>query len=267
MALFDIALPQDSITAVDSVSGGLDAIKVVSDAAVVTELVAVQTLSLTIANARALNANEVRIDFSKNTVADEELSNPANYVITPLSPGAIAVVPSAVELPTGQPAPAFVTLLVNEMTNGAVYQVVTQGSIQAADGSPIDSVPASFAGIGDAPDLFLVLATDKNTAQVQFTEPMEDNSAIRDTNNYSFDLGLAVTAVAAVEGSIVTLTTSDQVEGQLYVLTVRGILAAAINDNVVMTELVAPPAPLPVNAVTADGIPVTADGAFVTNNP
>lgn len=259
MALFDEVLPTDALGVTDNTKVELDNIVVgvsdsvavfgsvarqitvgsgAADVVAVTDAVTANLVeSLSPTNVRAQTSARIRVDFSNNVVPSAALSDPSTYLVNAVSPGAALVVPQQVFLPVGQAFPLFVEIEVTEMTDEAIYQLNLAAGLVSVDGEPSGPIiPAFFAGIGDSPDVFLVLALDKNTCQVQFTEPMLDNAALRDTSNYIFDGGLAVTAVSAAEGSIVTLKTSDQVEGQIYNLTVRGLLAARQIDQVTAVD-------------------------------
>lgn len=261
MALFDVVIPTDTPGVTDSTKPELDNIVVVvSDSIAVFDSVTRQIMAdtgaadtvdvadtvaaviqntLLPANVRALNSTRIRVDFTTNVVPNTALSNPSAYQISVVSAGAVLVVPQQVFLPVGQPNPLFVEIEVTEMTDGAIYQLNLSTGLTSVSGEPSGPVvPAFFAGIGDAPDLFVVVALDKNTCEVRFTEPMLDNAAIRDLSNYIFDGGLSVTSIASVQGSIVTIKTTDQVEGQIYNLTVRGLLEARQTDQVTAVDSV-----------------------------
>lgn len=290
MALFDVVLPTDMPGVTDNTKSELDnIIAVVSDSIVVFDSVlrqitvgsgAADVIAVTDSaaaaiqntllpgNVRALNSTRIRVDFTNNVVPNAALSNPSTYQISAVSAGAALVVPQQVFLPVGQPNPLFVEIEVTEMTDGAIYQLALGAGLVSVDGEPSGPiVPAFFAGIGDSPDVFLVLAIDKDTCQVQFTEPMLDNAALRDASNYIFDKGLAVTAVSAVEGSIVTLKTGDQIGGEIYTLTVRGLLAAKHGDQVAAVDSVVAELNV-VSGKPADAITVTDSVAIeVTSGP
>jgi hypothetical protein len=143
-----------------------------------------------------------------------------------------------VSLPVGQPNPLFVELGVTEMTDSRLYGLEVVGGIVGANAEQ-PAGQSVFAGIGRTPEVLLVLATSKNTVQIQFTEVMEDNADLRNAANYVFDGGLATLEVIAVQGSVVMLRTDDQAEGQLYNLTVKGLLAARIRDTIVTSDATA----------------------------
>lgn len=251
MADEDITLTQDNIEVVDSVDRSWEAFRFVDDVVSVTDSVIASVIgSLSINNARALTNTKVRIDFNVALVQNVALSDPASYSFVAISPGAVEVVPQAVELPPGQANPLFVEVLVTEHTDGAIYAVSIVGALEGVGGEPPDSVVANYAGLGDAPNVDLVLATSKNQAQVFFSETMEDNAAIRDVTNYIWDNGLITSEIEDVTQNVVTLRTNDQVPDLLYNLTVRGIFSVVINDKITVTDEVIDP--LDPNALLED---------------
>lgn len=262
MALFTRQI-DDAPDVTDVVARVHTAVRSLSDSLVVAD-VATPLGTLRIANARSLSPRRVRLDFAPQASINAALSTPSSYAFVPISSGAVPIVAQSVRLPPGQTFPSFVEIDVNEMTDGAIYTVAIVGALVGKNGDPPAFNPTPFAGMGDNPDLFLVLAVDKNTVQVQFTEPMLDNAAIRNLNNYSFDGGLSILSIEAVEGSRVTLATSDQAPGALYNLTVRGILAARITDSVQVTDVSSDPGAFPPGLMTENGSPMTENGAFMT---
>jgi hypothetical protein len=188
--------------------------------------------------ARALDDKTVRVDFGYQAQNNAALSDPASYSIVPISPGAALVTVLGVSLPLGQSTPTFAELTVTEMTDVKLYALTLGSGVQGAGGE-ISEGQSVFAAIGRAPEVLLVLAISKNTVQVHFSEVMEDNPDLRNPANYLFDGGLVVESVVAAEGSVVTLATTDQAEGQLYHLTIRGLLAASIRDSVVAADATA----------------------------
>lgn len=190
-------------------------------------------------NARALSATKIRVDFSKNVIQNSALIAPGTYQITAVTAGAAAVTPQSVQTPVGQTNPNYVELTTTEMTDGAVYELRLSSGLESIDAEPSGPLKSAFfAGIGDAPQVFLVLSMDANTCQVQFTEPMDDNASLRDPANYVFDYGLVVNSVESVEGSVVILKTGDQVPGLLYTLTVIGILSPKASDQITASDSV-----------------------------
>lgn len=230
----DVTPSTDEIFIYDQTIGSLQKDRVVSlDSESVSDISSAEvTNSLLPTNVRALTSTRIRVDFSNNVIQNEALTDSSSYQISPVSAGASLIFPQEVILPIGQATPSFVEIEITEMTDSAVYSLSIVGLLESVDGEPASPSLAFFAGSGDAPEILLVVATSKNSCEVRFTEPMLDNSAIRNVNNYSFDGGLSVTSVVSVQGSIVTLATTDQTEGFIYNLTVRGLLSAKINDQI-----------------------------------
>jgi len=264
MALFEVEIATDSMSLTDSrrvnnqvlvdiFDGDLDVdddvgllqIRTSIDSISVSDSVSVSKVASLYASAvRAQGANKIRIDFTNNVFKDSPgtfpgswaLTEPESYEITPVSPGAAHVVVQSVTLPVGQTYPSYVILDVTEMTDAAQYALSLVGNIVSIDNEPAGAIPTYFYGVGDSPTVILVLAQSKNSVQVRFSEPLSVNSAVWDTSNYVFDNGLIVQEVTAVQGSIVTLKTSDQTPGQLYQLTVLGHLHIKVGDRLSLSE-------------------------------
>jgi len=265
MALYDIVLPTDHVTVSDVVARQLNAgvvakvfdIQISDEISVVdslpTDVIISDTIevtdsiqaiiidTLTIANARALSATKVRIDFSVPAAdptngGNPALTNVASYVFTPISPGAVGVVPQSVDLPPGQTEPQYVEINITEHTDGAIYQVSLSSAIQGAN-SEVGGGPAfSYAGKGASPVVERVFATSATEVIVFFDEQILDNPAANDVANYVWDHGISTVAVKSVIGNLVTLETTEQTEGELYLLTVRGIFQVVINDVIQVTD-------------------------------
>jgi len=265
MAQFDRTIATDAIVVADVVVRATTAPRSAADSVSVIDSVSRALFPPLKASAvRALDDATIRVDFSVAVVINAALQSPGSYVVQPVSPGAALVVVQSVSLPIGQANPAFVELNVTEMTDANVYQLVIAGALVGQSGESPSPNPAFFSGIGRAPALFLVLAASKNQVYVQFTEVMKDNLALRNVANYIFDGGLVVTAITAVEGSRVTLATTDQTPGQLYNLTVRGIYAARISDSLLVSDVTSDPGAFPAGLMTEGGSPMTENSVYMT---
>jgi hypothetical protein len=243
VALIDVILPADSVGVTDQAFGQIipslyDVALPADSVGALDQLLVELTQSVEIDDARALTATKVRIDFTKPMVADDALSDPANYDFQPFSGAASPVTPQSIQLPPGQTNPAFVEVVVSEHTDQEQYTVALSSNLTALDGAPADDDPFQYTGIGEAPTVLLVLAIDKNTVNVLFSEQLLDNPAVRDVARYLFDNGLVVTGVVTILGDTVTLRTTDQVEGFLYTLTILGadFLAISETDSVEVTD-------------------------------
>lgn len=231
-------LPTDEIEISDAQIKA-DEFRLITDSVVLTELLTADLISsLTISNMRALSSTKIRIDFDEPVLINDALTDPNSYDFQPITGGAEEIFAQSISLPPGQSTPSYIEVTVNEMTNDAEYEGAIIGAVVSATGRPVYGEYILFAGKGDSPTVVLVLAIDKNTVEVQFSETMENNSAILDSSNYSFDGGLVVQSVESLEGSLVTLKTSDQTEGQLYNLTVKGILYYNPIDNITTEDQV-----------------------------
>ena len=183
--------------------------------------------------ARALNSTRVRIVFSAGMDNNSQLRDRANYAIQRVGISPVAVNVLEVVVPN-VPSPAFVDLVVSEMTNGGSYQAVVNPGSPAnpatSQGIPIPADPQSFTGIGIVPTLALAIATSETQAEVRFSENMKNTGAIALPGTYSFDNGLTVLSVLSVSGNVVTLLTSEQDPDLLYTLTVDGVLSDGANN-------------------------------------
>jgi hypothetical protein len=268
MPLFDVQI-SDTVALNEALSTMLDR-RLSTDSISVADSIVVNSIpSLTIADARPVSPTRIRIDFSENVVDSLALRDPASYSFTPLSAGAAILYPQAVRLPVAQANPLYVEVDVTEMTDGASYQVILTGAMVGISNGTPSSSPFNFTGEGDTPTLYLVLATAKNKVQVTFSERMLDNLDIRDLSNYSFDKGLDILSIDGVMGSVVFLTTSDQVAGELYTLTVLGASGPA-QTNVTITDNVSVSDSIVVDAgyiLTQAGITVTQAAVAMTQTP
>jgi hypothetical protein len=167
-----------------------------------------------------VSSTRLRFNFDEPMLGNAELENPANYVVTPITPGAASLFFSAVDVPNAA-FPEWVDIDTSEMTDGASYSGQVS-NVQDIVGNVIDPGFDSdtFVGVGEAPEVERVEAISENRVDVYFNEHMTDNADIRDPAKYSFDNGLAVLSILSVSGSKVELVTGDQVEGTLYTLTV-----------------------------------------------
>ena len=176
-----------------------------------------------VSSAVAINSTKIRVTFNRQMTSNSDLTDLSNYTITSTGKGVTPYKKSAEAEDTLYPH--YVDITVSEMTNGQPYSI----SVGTGIGGPIDRYgvrissannSSSFTGVGILPTIDHVEATSATTVKVVFSEAMEDNRAIRNKDNYSFDNGLIVTAVTNVDSDTVYLTTSTQVAGLLYTLTI-----------------------------------------------
>jgi len=232
MALYERVI-SDTISVYDAITQH----RIVADSISVSDSIVAQKIeTLEISNARVLNSTKVRIDFSAPALINSALQDPNSYTFNVISAGAIDVIPQSVDLPPGQSNPLFVEVNVSEHTDGAIYSVEISSDIRGANGEVGGGSPKEYAGFGESPIVILVLATDKNHADVYFSETILNNAAVNNINNYVWDNGLQTISVENVMGNVVTLRTTDQTEGDIYNLTIKGILSIDIDDFVVLSE-------------------------------
>lgn len=228
MALYERVI-SDTISVYDAITQH----RIVADSISVSDSIVAQKIeTLEISNARVLTSTKVRIDFSAPALINSALQDPNSYTFNVISAGAIDVIPQSVDLPPGQSNPLFVEVNVSEHTDGAIYSVGISSDIRGANGEVGGGSAKQYAGSGEPPTVILVLATDKNHAQVYFSESILNNTSANDVNNYVWDNGLQTLEVESVVENIVTLKTNDQTEGDIYNLTVKGILSVIMNDSI-----------------------------------
>jgi len=128
-----------------------------------------------------------------------------------------------------------VTFTTTDQVNGKLYKLTAKGVADLA-GNTSDSQDIFFGGIVDTtpPTVSVAAGTEQNnTVIVTFGDDSAiDKASAENINNYTLDNNVTVTK-ATLDGKVVTLTTSDQVDGKLYKLTVKGV--ADIAGNVIST--------------------------------
>ena len=144
----------------------------------------------------------------------------AQWTIT-ASPGAAAVTTESVVV-----AGATVTLHITECTGGASYYLhipttgITDTSMTPFGGPWLHA----FTGVGITPFVALASASDALHAKVIFSEAVVEAEALLSTNYIvTGGAGLTVYGVTKETDLVYVLTTSLQVAGQLYTVTVSNI--------------------------------------------
>lgn len=232
MALYERTI-NDTVNVYDTITQE----RVIDDTISVTDSIVAQKIeTLEISNVRVLTPTKVRIDFSAPTVINSALQDPNSYTFNAISAGAIDVIPQSVDLPPGQSNPLFVEVNVTEHTDGSIYSVEISSDIQGANGEVGGGPAKQYAGAGEPPTVILVLATDKNHVDVYFSESILNNASVNNINNYVWDNGLNTLEVVSVIENVVTLRTDDQIEGDIYNLTVKGILSTILYDSIGTTD-------------------------------
>lgn len=241
-SFFDEHISDEEIGLEDLLQVSIEAEREVTDSVVIADSVSVTVIEpLLIQNARALTDTKVRIDFSTPALdpsggMNPGLSNPASYIFTVVTPGAVDVIPQSVDVPPGQVNPLYVEVNVSEHTNGADYQVALSPAVLGFDNRAGNGTPFLYEGSGSPPIVERVMATSLNEVLVFFDESILNNAAANDVGNYIWNNGLVTTAVKSVVGNLVTLATSTQTAGQLYSLTVLGYNALFDEDGEVLID-------------------------------
>jgi peptidoglycan hydrolase-like protein with peptidoglycan-binding domain len=94
----------------------------------------------------------------------------------------------------------------------------------ADDGTPVDSTPQFFDGLGNVPHVLAAIATSLTSGKLIFDEPMLEGGDILKSTTYAFDLGLTFVSTNGLDGATLEFFTGPQVPGQLYELTINGVL-------------------------------------------
>lgn len=236
MALFDIVLTTDTISVSDQlISDGLTRFEVINDTISVEDDISVE-IRAKIKKVTPITPTKLRVEFGGKTIINSALVDPGSYIISTVTPGAANVVINFVELPFGQSNPSYVEIETSEHTDNNEYNLSISEDIIGYEIDFSKWYDVNYIGLGESPTVSLVLATAKDQVYVYFSENMKDNSSIRDTNNYIWDGGLQTLEVESVLGNIVVLKTSVQSEGTLYNLTIRGISAIKIEDNIGVSD-------------------------------
>jgi hypothetical protein len=221
----------DTIALVDGISiQANQSLQLIDAIGVVDSLLSQPTIAFKIDEVRALTESKVRIDFERPALINDALMQPASYAFSNLSPASVEVTPLSVATPPGQANPLYVEITTTEHTDGGSYEVALSPSLRGAAGEVGYPVPSAYTGIGVAPTLQLVIAVSATEAEVHFSESIENNSSARDPDNYTWSGGISTVDVRSVDGSVVVLQTTAQEPGQLYTLTVHGIVPGVLYD-------------------------------------
>ncbi len=174
--------------AIINISGTIDVL--IASSAALTEIPPTIT-------AAATSPTAIRVTFSKimQVVPPDNLTDPSNYVLTPITPGAAELLVNSV-VPEGGGSPTFVDLTTTEMTDGATYEITVQPAVVDLVGLSVE-FPTQFAGQGQKPSLVSAIATTSKRIRVVFDEPMNPNAALSNSASYT------VTPQAAGVGAVV----------------------------------------------------------------
>lgn len=187
-----------------------------------------------ITEANAISSTQIRVEFSQSVDRTVAIELASNWRVNRLGSGIALVTVASVIIAEGLSITS-IDLVTSEMTQGGNYSVQTISQAVTANGIPLAQDAKTFTGIGEAPEILVVVAASATSAQVRFTEAIRNSADVTNPTTYTFDNGLTVEEVLAISGNIVTLKTSEQDPEILYTLTVDGL----INDNA-MNPLVVP---------------------------
>lgn len=132
-----------------------------------------------------------------------------------------------------------VTLTTSEQRNGQEYKITVKGIADLSGNVMNTQRDIAFRGINDheKPSVKSVSVLGDSTVEVRFSEKINADQA-RNVGNYSIDNGLRVTnAIVSGDGDTVILTTTQQTDAVLYILTVQGISDLAGNPMDKATNL------------------------------
>jgi hypothetical protein len=179
--------------------------------------------------------NKVRVEFDQemfhtNPAGPYDATNPSNYLFA--SGTGIPRSGTSVSLLGAAPTIVEVTLS-GEMTNGVAYSAVVS-NVRSLLNEPLDPQYCSqgFSGLGILPRVTGAVALSSGAVQVDFDEPMLDNAAFVDKNNYVIGgYGtVSVNSVTKNSSTRVTLNTELTMKtGETYIVTVSNVQDEALN--------------------------------------
>lgn len=170
------------------------------------------TTKPTVTSVRVQNNYSILITFSE-PVDPDSATNTNNYRLT----NGLRI--TRAQLTTNN---TVVVLTTSDQVDGANYQLTVR-NVKDPAGNTMDNYSTNFSTDYSKPKVTSVQVNATATLTVKFNEPVNRTEAER-TNNYALDKGLRVTqAILAKDDRTVTLKTTDQKDGELYVLTVSGI--------------------------------------------
>lgn len=186
-----------------------------------------------VASVVATGDTTIRVTFTEGMTDNAALNASDNYVLSPVSGGAVPLVIAQVQ-PEVATNPTYVDLTVNEMTDGATYRLAMSGTLLDAVGNLLDTgAPANtvdFTGSGTLPDVTTAVVLAGNIIRINFSEGMRRDSKLGNTANYLFT---PVTAGAAqlffsevlvpnlAAPSFVEIEVTEMTDGATYDVTVN----------------------------------------------
>lgn len=102
-----------------------------------------------------------------------------------------------------------------------------------SNGAPIAKDAVALLGMGISPKVKMVLATSEIDVTVFFTEVVATDVSLMtvDVSNFTFNNGLDVLSIDEIGSDYIKLRTSSQVEGELYQLTIDGVVISDMSGN------------------------------------
>ncbi|HEU4964769.1 MAG TPA: S-layer homology domain-containing protein [Bacilli bacterium] len=170
---------------------------------------------IAVSGAYATTNTSVTVNF--NDVLDQESAeNISNYSIEGLSVLKAELSSNGTD----------VVLTTSAQTEGSIYNVVVSGvTDEAGNGVDTDNDEFPFGGRAvdtEEPTISVAYAGTNTSVYVEFSEDV-DNATAEDIENYSIEGLTIVKAEQQDDKNIVKLTTSEQVEGNVYTLEIANV--------------------------------------------
>lgn len=181
-----------------------------------------------ITEVNAIASNVVRVEFNKPVDRTVALQTIGSWRVNRLVSGVAFVSVLEVSLPEG--VISSVDLITSEMSDAGSYEVEIISTAVTSNSVPVSSESASFSGVGESPEVVVVVATSSTTVEVRFSETIRNAGQVLDAATYFFTDPpgvLVVLEVLSISGNVVTLRTSEQDSEILYTLMIDGM----IQDN------------------------------------
>lgn len=189
-----------------------------------------------LSSATPQSSTVVRLAFSEPVPNDAALIDVENYVFT--SPSGAAVLAPLSVSPEAVAEPTYVDVTVNEMTDGAAYEVEVE-NLEDVYGNAITGASASavFSGEGSLPTLVSAVALGSKKIRLTFSENMLPSS-LGSILGYSISPVTSGAALVYVESVsvpdtptnlFVDLTVSEMTNGATY--------EARVSDQIGATDL------------------------------
>lgn len=145
------------------------------------------------------------------------LVDPLSYQLTSLGIGAGASVES-VEVDNN----TTVKLTIGLTTDGEDYRVTILGALESEAGDPATGETDDYTASVGGPQVSKVVPQSSTVLRVTFNRAMVDNADLVDVSNYQITAGsLTLTGVTRISPTEVDVSTSEQVEDELYGLQVN----------------------------------------------